>query len=212
MAEPESAFRQQLNSWNSRGGSGSTTATSRTAVPQFSEWTDYIKNGANDLYSSLPSYRNENQVQEPSWFKLSNVEKIIGFVMCLAGSFLCFAISFFMFPVLALKPRKFGVLWSLGSVLFVLSFGILQGPKKYTLHLLSPGRIVFTSVFFGSVLATLYSSVILKSTILAIITAIIELFAILYYSISYFPFGASTLTFFTSYLVGWVGGFAGGIL
>lgn len=198
------AFREQFSNWSQRN--------SRPTAPNFSEWTDYVKNGANDLYNSLPTYRNENQVQEPSWFQLSSFEKILGFAMCLAGSALCFAISFFMFPVLALKPRKFGMLWSLGSLLFVLSFGILQGPKKYTMHLLSRDRIVFIGVFFGSVVATLYSSIILKSTILTIITGVIELFAVLYYTVSYFPFGAQTLTFFTSYMIGWFGGFLGGIL
>lgn len=209
MSEPENAFRQQFSNWSNRLNSN--TASNNF---QFSEWTDYVKNGANDLYESLPTYRGESQslVQEPSWFKLSNFEKMIGFIVCLAGSFLCFAISFFMFPVLALKPRKFGVLWSLGSILFVLSFGILQGPKKYSLHLISPNRIVFTCIFFGSVLLTLYASLVLKSTILAVITGVIELFSILYYTVSYFPFGAQTLTFFSSYLVGWVGGFIGGIL
>lgn len=214
MTELENAFRQQLNRWTNRpaGVAGSGSTTGGFQVPQFSEWTDYIKTGANDLYTSLPSYRTESQVQEPSWFKLSNVEKMIAFIMCLGGSALCFCLSFFLFPVLALKPRKFGMLWSLGSLLFVLSFGILQGPKKYTMHLLSSHRIVFTGVFFGSVLATLYASVVLKSTILTIITGVIEIFAVLYYTISYFPFGAQTLTFFTSYLVGWFGGFIGGIL
>lgn len=209
MSEPENAFRQQLNNWSNRTVGSS---NSGRGFPQFSEWTDYIKTGANDIYTSLPTYRNENQVQEPAWFQLSNLEKMIGFAMCLGGSALCFSLSFFLFPVLALKPRKFGMLWSLGSLLFVLSFGILQGPKKYTLHLLSSHRIVFTAVFFTSVLATLYSSIILKSTILTVITGIVEIFAVLYYTVSYFPFGAQTMTFFTSYLAGWLGGFVGGIL
>ena len=163
MTESENAFRQQLNNWTNRTTGGS----SNRGFPQMSEWTDYIKTGANDLYSSLPTYRPDGQpqVQEPSWFKLSNVEKMIAFIMCLGSSALCFCLSFFLFPVLALKPRKFGMLWTLGSLLFVLSFGILQGPKKYTMHLLSSHRIVFTGVFFGSVFATLYASIILKSTI-----------------------------------------------
>lgn len=209
MSQPEAAFRQQFSNWSNRI-SGS--ASSNSNIPQFSEWTDYLKNGANDIYESLPTYRNEQAVQEPSWFQLSNFEKLVGFIMCLSGSILCFVISFFMFPVLALKPRKFGLLWSLGSLLFVLSFGILQGPKKYTLHLISRQRIVFSAVFFGSVLSTLYASIILKSTILTIITGIVEVFAVLYYTVSYFPFGAQTLTFFTSYVMGWFGGFIGGVL
>ncbi|CAH6720305.1 protein transport protein Sft2p [[Candida] jaroonii] len=205
--ESENAFRTQFNNWTQRNN-----PSNAPSLPAFSEWTDYIKNGANDLYTSLPTYRNENQIQEPSWFQLSNFEKIVGFIMCLSGSALCFGISFFLFPVLALKPRKFGMLWSLGSLLFVISFGILQGPKKYFYHLISKDRIVFSAVFFGSVLATLYASIVMKSTIFTIITGVIEIFAVLYYTISYFPFGAQTLTFFTSYMVGWVGGFIGGIL
>ena len=117
-----------------------------------------------------------------------------------------------MFPVLALRPRKFGMLWTMGSILFLVSFGVLQGPKTYLYHLISPNRILFTTVFMGSVVATLYSAVILKSSILTIFTSIIEIFAVIYYTVSYFPFGALTLTWFTSYMVGYLGGFIGGIL
>lgn len=212
MSSAENAFRQQFSSWTNR------SSTSATTRPVYSEWTDYIKTSANDLYSSLPTYNtagtpgNPTSSEEPLWFRLSRLERIIGFGCCLAASILCFVLSFFLFPVLALKPRKFGMLWSMGSLLFVLSFGILQGPASYTRHLLSRERFVFTIVFFGSVLLTMYTLVILKSTILTIFSSIIEIFAVLYYTISYFPFGAGALTWFTSYLMGYIGGFIGGIL
>ncbi|CUM46617.1 uncharacterized protein AC631_05629 [Debaryomyces fabryi] len=211
MSEPESAFRQQFSSWSNNNNNSSNT---RTSLPPFSSWSDYIKTSANDLYVSLPSYNTGAQqaIEEPSWFKLSRFEKMLGFACCLGGSALCFIISFFLFPVLALKPRKFGLLWSMGSFLFVISFGILQGPYHYTKHLLSKDRIVFTSVFFGSVLSTMYAAVILKSTLLTIFCCVIEIFAVLYYTLSYFPFGAQTVTFFTSYIVGYVGGLLGGLL
>lgn len=208
MTDSESAFRQQFSSWHNRVN----TSTS-AGRPVLSEWTDYVKSSANNLYTSLPTYNQQSQnVEEPSWFKLSRLEKLIGFACCLGASLLCFIICFFTFPVLALRPRKFGLIWSMGSLLFVVSFGILQGPYSYIRHLLSGDRIVFTAVFFGSVLSTLYCSVVLKSTILTIFTSIIEIFAVLYYSISYFPFGALTLTWFTSYMMGYLGGFIGGIL
>lgn len=206
MTEPESAFRQQFSSWSNN--------TNTRSLPPFSDWTDYIKTSANDLYVSLPSYNSGAQqtAEEPSWFKLSRFEKMLGFACCLGGSILCFFISFFLFPVLALRPRKFGLLWSMGSLLFVASFGILQGPYSYMKHLLSRERIVFTTVFFGSVLSTMYAAVVMRSTLLTIFCSIIELFAILYYTLSYFPFGAQTVTWFTSYMVGYFGGFLGGLL
>lgn len=205
----ENVFRQLFNNWNNRASSTNTT----TSRPILSEWTDYVRGGANNLYSQLPLTSQDTSAdQEPLWFQLSKFEKLLGFACCLGASILCFVLCFFMFPVLALRPRKFGLMWSMGSLLFVVSFGILQGPRAYILHLLSVNRIVFTVVFFGSVLATLYLSVVLKSSILTIFTSLIEVLAVLYYTVSYFPFGATTLTWFTSYFVGYIGGFVGGIL
>lgn len=117
-----------------------------------------------------------------------------------------------MFPVLALRPTKFALIWLMGSLLFVVSFGILQGPHAYVKHLLGRERILFTSVFFGSVLTTMYCAAILKSTLLTIGASVIEIFAILYYVFSYFPFGASTVTWFTSYIIGYIGGIFGSLV
>lgn len=206
MADTEASFRQQFSNWSN---------ARQASRPGLSDWTDYIKSSANDLYTSLPSYNNGGPAPadaEPAWFKLTRVERVIGFLCCLSASILCFVISFTLFPVLALKPRKFGLLWSMGSLLFVVSFGILQGPVNYCKHLLGRDRIVFTAVFFGSVLFTMYTATILKSALLTIFSCIIEIFAVLYYTVSYFPFGAGALTWFTSYMVGYVGGFIGGIL
>lgn len=206
MSQPESDFRAQFGNWASR-------SSNRPQNLPFSSWTDYVRDGANNLYESLPTYNSQTAPQqEPSWFKLSRLEKIIGFACCLAASLMCFMLGVFMFPVLALKPRKFTLLWTMGSVLFVVSFGILQGPRAYVSHLTSRDRIAFTSVFFGSVVFTLYCALVIKSTILTIIASIVEVFAILYYTISYFPFGAATLTWFTSYFAGYVGGLFSGLL
>lgn len=223
MATPDSEniFRQLFRNWNERSNRTTATATSGGGIgqhPILSEWSDYVKTGANSLYSKLPTSVQElgstsqQQQLEPSWFTLNRMEKLIGFACCLAASILCFVLCFFMFPVLALRPRKFALLWTGGSVLFVLSFGILQGPAAYTRHLLSRDRILFTTIFFSSILLTLYSAAILKSVIATIISSIIEILAVLYYTLSYFPFGATTLTFFTSYVMGYLGGLIGGIL
>lgn len=200
--EPETAFRQQVSGWNSRP----------LGRAPFAEWTDYVRSSTNNLYQSLPTYNSAAATEEPLWFQLSRLEKIVGFACCLAASVLCFVVCFFLFPVLALKPRKFAMLWSLGSVLFVVSFGVLQGPYSYARHLVSRDRIVFTVVFFSSVFWTMYAATVQKSTVTTIVASVVEMLAIVYYTVSYFPFGALTLTFFGSYVVGYVGGFIGGLL
>ena len=213
--ESENVFRQLFRNWNDRSARNQTTQANN--IPVLAEWSDYFKTGANDLYNRLPSSIQDigatnNNVLEPSWYNLSRIERLVGFGCCLGASILCFVLCFFMFPVLALRPRKFGLLWTGGSVLFVVSFGVLQGPYNYMCHLLSRDRIVFTVVFFSSVLLTIYSACIIKSSILTVFTSIIEILAVLYYTVSYFPFGATTLTFFTSYIMGYVGGLVGGVI
>ncbi|PVH14526.1 uncharacterized protein CXQ87_002667 [Candidozyma duobushaemuli] len=186
MSQPEADFRAQFGNWTSRNS---------TRGPQLSSWTDYVRSSANDLYESLPTYNNPAVAapqQEPSWFKLSRFEKIVGFGCCLAASIFCFVFSFFMFPVLALNPRKFALLWTMGP---------------FYSHLTSRDRVVFSGIFFGSVFLTMYCALILQSTILTLFASIVEVIAIAYYIISYFPFGATTLTWFTSYMVGYFGGF-----
>lgn len=131
--------------------------------------------------------------EEPSWFTLSRFERYLGFVLLLAGSTACFALGFFLFPVLTLKPRKFVMLWTLGSLLFFLSFGVLQGPVSYVKHLSSKERLPFTAVFVTSQVLTIYCAVVLKSTILSLIMGIVEILSILWYTASYFPFGTQTM-------------------
>ncbi|KAG7694779.1 hypothetical protein KL951_003956 [Ogataea haglerorum] len=161
------------------------------AKSMFSAFTDRVQEGYSSAYNALPLHNQDlDAQQEPFWFKLSRFERLVCFFCFISGSIVCFALGILLFPVLTLKPRKFAMLWTLGSLLFVLSFGCLQGPVDYCKHLVSKERLPFTVVFFGSVLSTLYCAAILKSTILTLITGIIEIFAVLYYTLSYFPFGA----------------------
>lgn len=52
-----------------------------------------------------------------SYFALSRWERFLGFLLCIGGAAACFAVSFFIgLPMLAIKPRKFAVSFSLGSV------------------------------------------------------------------------------------------------
>ncbi|CAN3375043.1 hypothetical protein DIURU_005155 [Diutina rugosa] len=206
----ETNFRQSFANWSQRSSAAATNTTSGPQ-PVLAEWTDYVRSGVGNLYTQLPSYSGQTQPEEPGWFQLGRVDRLIGFGACLAASTLCFVLCVFMFPVLALRPTKFAMLWTMGSLLFIVSFGVLSGPVAYTKHLLSASRIPFTAIYFGSVVMTVWSALVLKSTVLVIISSAIELVAVVYYVVSYFPFGAQAITFFSSYIMGYVGGFFGAV-
>lgn len=135
---------------------------------------------------------------EPGYFELSRWDRMLIFGLTFGGSVCCYLICIFLFPVLSLKPRKFALLWSLGSILFLVSFGVLQGFKAYLLHLFSSTRIIFSVVFITSIIMTLISSVGLKSIILSIIFAIVQLISAIWYTVSYFPMGKQTLNLASS--------------
>jgi len=140
-----------------------------------------------------PSRREE----EEGWFALSRWDRLLvfgGLNLAAAAMFAtCFALA--ATGILIVKPRKFAILWTMGSVLFLASWAVMMGPLQYVQHLLSGPRLPFTAAYFGSIALTLYFSLGLHSTILTIVAAIAQLVALLWYLVSYFPMGSTGLRF-----------------
>uniref|UniRef100_A0A060SZB7 Protein transport protein SFT2 n=1 Tax=Blastobotrys adeninivorans TaxID=409370 RepID=A0A060SZB7_BLAAD len=195
----EGAFRAQLSSW--RNGLPSASNAEAPRSDSFFERVKTWNPFSGSSYIALPITERERGreqpdiVQEPSWFTLSRWDRLLVFGICLAGAVACFTLCFVILPVLALKPRKFALLWTLGSLLFVISFGVLQGPMSYLQHIFSGARLPFTVGYFGSIFMTLYFSVGLRSTLLTIISVVIQIVAALWYTVSYFPMGTQSLRF-----------------
>lgn len=189
-------LRESLNRWND-SRSYNSQKFNDTTKGLFSNWTDSFNERVQDVYARLPiSQQDLNQEQQ--WMKLNKTESIALFVCFILGAIGCFVLCIFLFPVLALQPRKFGLLWSMGSLLFILAFGVLQGPTTYIKHLLSKERLPFTIFFFGTCSLTIYFAAFAKNTILTIVCALLEIVAVIYYTISYFPFGATGLKILSS--------------
>lgn len=137
----------------------------------------------------------ENYVtSEGGFLELSRWDRMLIFAVTFAGAVLCYLVCIFLFPVLSLKPRKFALLWSLGSIFFLVSFGVLQGFQAYIAHLFSPARLLYTISFITSIVMTLVSCLSLKSTLLSILFAVVQLLAATWYAVSYFPMGQQTLS------------------
>ncbi|KAL8719896.1 MAG: hypothetical protein Q9225_003155 [Loekoesia sp. 1 TL-2023] len=133
--------------------------------------------------------------EEEGWFALSRWDRLLVFGACNAAAIVCFVICFALFPVLSLRPRKFAILWSMGSVLFLASWAVLMGPVQYAQHLISGPRLPFTAAYFGSITLTLVFAVKLQNTILTLFSSIIQLAALVWYLVSYFPMGGTGLRF-----------------
>ncbi|KAF2428822.1 SFT2-domain-containing protein [Tothia fuscella] len=140
-----------------------------------------------------PSRREE----EEGFFALSRWDRLLLF----GGLNLCAAvllvIGFALVPtgIFIVKPRKFVVLWTMGSALFLSSWAVLMGPITYLQHLISGPRLPFTAAYFGSLALTIYFSVGLGSTFLTLIAAIVQIVCLLAYLVSYFPMGSTGLRF-----------------
>jgi len=153
-----------------------------------------------------PSRREE----EEGWFALSRWDRLMIFAGCNLGALACFVVCFALFPIVATRPRKFVILWTLGSLLFLSSWAAVMGPWQYVLHLASTPRLPFTAAYFGSIGLTLYFSMGLHSTILTLFSAIIQLACLVWYLVSYFPMGSSGLRLATTFgarrAAAWVSG------
>ncbi|KAJ9138535.1 Protein transport protein SFT2 [Coniochaeta hoffmannii] len=153
-----------------------------------------------------PSRREE----EEGWFVLSRWDRLLIFGACNLGALACFVICFALFPVLATRPRKFVILWTLGSVLFLCSFAAMMGPMAYVQHLASGPRLPFTAAYFGSIGLTLYFAIGLRSTLLTLPCAIIQIITLAWYLVSYFPMGSTGMrlaaSFGTRRAAAWVSG------
>jgi len=144
-----------------------------------------------------PSRREE----EEGWFALSRWDRLLLFGGLILGALVMFVIAFALIPtgIFIVKPRKFIVLWTMGSALFLASFAVMMGPIAYVQHLLSGPRLPFTGAYFGSIALTLYFSIGLQSTFLTLIAAIVQIVALLWYLVSYFPMGSTGLRYAASF-------------
>ncbi|KAL4942296.1 hypothetical protein BDV06DRAFT_165532 [Aspergillus oleicola] len=212
------SFRDSVNSLGWARREGDTPANTGSSTPFLSRLQSFNPFGQGEGYLQLPTHEApgaplpapNRREEEDAFFALSRWDRMLVFFACNLGAAVCFVICFFLFPVLSFKPRKFAILWSVGSLLFLLSWAVLMGPMIYARHLISGSRLPFTAAYFGSIAMTLYFAIGLHSTFLTLISSIFQLAALLWYVVSYFPMGSSGLQFMGRFgaqrVAGWMTG------
>ena len=165
----------------------------------------------------------------PVLFGLNYATRFRLFIGCLLLSSLFFALGFIVgLPALALRPQKFALCFTFGSITFMTSFAMLKGPvahvkvnennrwqalipnhTKLTKLARSPqsmfqaDRIVFTSVYLLSMLLTLFCTFSrggVAGYFLVLGSCSIQLLALLWYLITFLPGGSAGMMMVTSAL------------
>ncbi|KAL6264780.1 hypothetical protein P5V15_004877 [Pogonomyrmex californicus] len=127
---------------------------------------------------------------------MTRMQRLISFSICFLLGLLCFCLSAVYIPVLLLKARKFALLYSLGSLFFLMSFCFLWG-SSYMKTLFITEKRYFTISYFATLAGTLYFALHLQSTPLTVLCAVLQLIATLSFLISHIPGGTTGLIFFT---------------
>ncbi|KXZ42015.1 hypothetical protein GPECTOR_222g483 [Gonium pectorale] len=77
----------------------------------------------------------------------------------------------------------------------MVGFMQLRGWKQQLQHMMSADRLPYSLGYIGSVVATLYAALIMRSYLLSLLCSGLQVVALMYYLMSYFPGGASGVKF-----------------
>lgn len=81
-----------------------------------------------------------------------------------------FFLAFFVFlPFLILTPAKFALSFTFGSACTMAAFNMLSGWQASLRHMISSERLPFSAAYVGSMLATVYAALIMKSYLFSLI-------------------------------------------
>lgn len=198
---------------DSLGGSiSSLFSSSNTAAADNNNTDGGGNNNDNDIESqsllnsiSVSSMRSSLEAQLPQRIMgLNYQQRFQIFAICLLLSGIFFALGFFVgIPLLTVRPQKFALSFTCGSITFMSSFAILKGPVEHLKSMLTRDRIHFTVVYFGSMMMTLYLTFTVggaQGYILVLAASGMQLLALLWYLVTFLPGGATGMKILTQAL------------
>ncbi|KAJ1885440.1 protein transport protein sft2 [Kickxella alabastrina] len=182
------------------GGSGSGSQT----------FFGSLRSGASNLASSTgsaisgltQSSSDAPVTTQGEWFGLTLMQRWMGFAGCAVLALFCFLMAFMALPLMIVSPQKFATAFSLGGLATIAGIALLRGPRAHTRHLLSRERLLFSATYFGSVFFTLFFSAIAHSYLGTLFFVVIQVVALVWYVVSYFPGGSAGLQSTTMTLAG----------
>ncbi|ETP09422.1 hypothetical protein F441_14706 [Phytophthora nicotianae CJ01A1] len=109
---------------------------------------------------------------------------------------LFFGMASIFLPLIMVRPSKFALSFTLGSICCMGAFAMLKGPAAYISGLLQPNRLLLTSAYFVTLGCTLYSCLILGNYVFVVVSSVMQLMTLGSFALSAFPGGNSSLKAF----------------
>jgi len=120
---------------------------------------------------------------------LNRTQRFLGFGVCFSmGMILSLASQLFI-----LRPIKLATTLTLGNALSIGSMMFLMGPAKQCESMMDAKRRHATLIYLGSLALTLLAAFLVKSRLLCLVCIVVQYSALLWYSLSYVPYGREVL-------------------
>ncbi|KAB2008751.1 hypothetical protein ES319_D10G119600v1 [Gossypium barbadense] len=121
---------------------------------------------------------------------LTTKQRLYGFAICLVSGLTCTLLSILVF----FHPIKFGITFTFGNLLALGSTAFLIGPKRQVSMMLDPVRIYATAIYLASMIIALFCAFYVRNKLLTLLAIMLEFGALIWYSLSYFPFARSMVS------------------
>ncbi|KPI89297.1 hypothetical protein ABL78_1630 [Leptomonas seymouri] len=122
---------------------------------------------------------------------LTWTQRMQGFLILLSMALFSTLMSWFALGMA--NYWKYTVLSSLGSFLSMLSTIVLMGPSTQLAYMFDEYRFNASVLYIGSLFLSAFVAIIFQSVLLCIVCSLLQYAALVWYSLSYVPYGRETL-------------------
>jgi hypothetical protein len=158
---------------------------------------DFIGRLRDRLDNVVSAYQQEEEEEEAQGLlqqlneasTLNRTQRLLGFGVCFSvGMLLSLASQLFI-----LRPVKLATTLTLGNMLSIGSMMFLMGPAKQCENMMDGKRRGATVAYLTSLVLTLLAAFLVKSRLLCLLCIAVQYSALLWYSLSYVPYGREML-------------------
>ena len=175
------------------GGVGSAKSQAPPATQTSWTWLSGRGSMSRSSFADTAEVIAQTQVDPCPYLRLTYSQRFTLFLICFALGTLLSFMSTMNVPIIAIQPSKFAIPFSLGNILSLVSLSFLIGLQKQCKSLFHPDRAIATTVFIFSILTTMWASFMVHSTILTLVSVVVQYLAYIWYCASYIPYGRSFL-------------------
>ncbi|CCI50366.1 unnamed protein product [Albugo candida] len=137
--------------------------------------------------------RNVNGMRSDWLPTLSWNVRLKWFVVLLLMSAFFFSMALLFIPLIMLRPSKFALSFTFGSVCCMGSIAMLKGPMVYVNNLLQLHTLLLTIFYWITLGSTLYSCLILGNYMLVLISSFLQIFSLAVSLCAALPKGKASL-------------------